>query len=164
MSLDAEEKRVAKLSDDEVLRLSGNGKFGPGIIGKALHARASKIIKDTGGGRFGPAITDPDYAAKQAAAKGKRVAPIVPQDDSGEDGEDDELEEEVVGGPVDPTDIKDPRNPWTYVTLSGAKVLAQKHGVSYVPRIKRTELIGDLQAAGVVPPAIPDDLDEDDDA
>lgn len=134
----AERKRVARLSDADVIRFSGNGKFGPAIIGHALYERASKMLKETGGGKFGPALLDPDYDTKQ---KAKRAAPI--DEEADEPDQDDD--------------------PWGHITLSGAKVLAQQNGVSYAPRIKRTELIADLVAAGVVPPLPVDDDEPDED-
>lgn len=155
----AEIARVATLSDAQVLKVTSNAAFGPGIVGKPLADRAAKIMRDTGGGIFGPAITDPDYAAKQAA---KRTG-VLP---TGNPIPDDLGPPPVVGegDPIDPTDLHDPRNPWMYVTLGGAKQLAMAHSVSYVPKVQRKALIEQLQAANVVPPAIPSDSDEDDGA
>lgn len=157
---------VAALSDAEVLQLSGNGKYGPGLIGKALADRSSKIIKATGGGAFGPAITDPNYADKQRALRERRAGD---QDAAAEqallDGTLPEADRRTLfEGPVDLANLHDPRNPWTYVTLSGAKVLAQTANISHVPRIKRADLIAELQAANVTPPPVPSDDDADGDA
>jgi hypothetical protein len=143
--------RVAGLTDEQVLKETNHGKYGPGIVGKPLAARAATLLTGTAGGRFGPAIVDPEYARKQAAAK--LAAPATEGDDDTEDGEDDDIEPE---GDVDPTNLKDPRNPWSYVTLSGAKVLAQQAQVSHKPNLKRKELIAILQEAQVVPPPVPE--------
>lgn len=153
-----EAARVAKLTDHQVLQQSGHGTYGPGIIGKALADRAAKIMKATGGGVLGPAILDSDYAKKlagrrapdpDAALEHAAALGTLPDADRRADG------------PIDPADLQDPRNPWTYVTLSGAKVLAQQAGVSHIPRIKRAELIAELQRANVEPPAVPGADDQD---
>jgi hypothetical protein len=53
-------------------------------------------------------------------------------------------------------------DPWSFVSLSGAKVLAQHAQISYRPGVKRKALIEKLQEAGVQPPAPPADPDADD--
>lgn len=210
--------RVAKMTDAEVMVATGHGKFGPGIVGKALAERSRKLVAASGGGIFGPAIMDPDYAKKQAAKRAAergedapapkpKAAPVMDDDDledneevaalaaaamggaststlldmarastgdlkgpwsAPDDNDDDEPDSgstgrdlgvgEVPKG-VDPMDLSNSTNPWTYVTLSGAKMLAQKHQVSHVPRISRVNLIAALQEAGVVPPPVPDDAE-----
>jgi hypothetical protein len=161
----AEIDRVAGLTDAQVLKESGDGKFGPGIVGKHLAARAAGLMKASSGGKLGPAIMEHDFAAKQAAKRaaaqkeGDAGADTV--ETEGDDPEDEEDEGEFTGD-VDPKNLKDPRNPWSYVTLSGAKVLAQEAQVSYKPAVKRPALIAQLQAAGVVPPAIPEEEGEGD--
>lgn len=146
---DREVARVAKLTDAQVLVQSDNGRMGPGIIGKPLYDRAQEILKRTGGGVLGPAISDPDYAKKQAAAR-KATSPKAPKLAVSAPSA------TVPDGDVDPANLSDPRNPWTYVTLSGAKMLAQQSEVSYVPKIKRADLIAELQKKGVTPPPVPE--------
>lgn len=160
------------LSDAEVLELSGNGTYGPGIIGQELFERATKIKAATNDGAFGPAITDPDFAAKQsakrkaerrardqqAAAEEALLKGTLPDHDRRDDGEGDEGGEAgKLPGDEPPKDP--PADPWHYTTLSGAKVLAQAAGVSYNPGIKKQALIAKLQEAGVVPPPPPADPD-----
>lgn len=148
----AEYAAVAKLSDAEVLKRTGHGQFGPAIIGKALHERSASLLKGTDGGKFGPAITDPDYAKKQAALRHAEKVTAAATAEDGDDADDETANKET--GDIDPRNLKDNRNPWSYVTLSGAKVLAQKNNVSYKPGIKRPVLIDLLIDAKVVPPAI----------
>lgn len=163
--------RVAALSDQQVLNATSYGKFGPAIVGDHLHKRSQQIMKGTFGGKFGPAITDPDYEQKRSQAlmrtrddrinAERRLATLARVGEQSQTGLDTvEIGHEPNADPdlndYDADDLDDARNPWSTVTLSGAKVLAQQNGVSYPPRIKRTELIGNLRKAGVTPPAIDD--------
>lgn len=137
------------LSDEEVLALTGHGHFGPGIVGPALHARSEAIIARTGGGQFGPALTDPHYAAKQRAARQGQVPTI------GEFVEREDEEQGEDGAIAAGEDAAAALDPWEFVTLSGAKLLAQQHGVSYRPGVKRGALVTALQGAGIQPPPPP---------
>lgn len=163
-------------SDTQILELAGT--MGPGIIGQELFDRANEIRKRTSDGLLGPALTDPDYhekqeAGKRAKAKADRRAadqaaameqallegrlPEVDRRAAGE-GEESESELDDVDGDREPHEeppANDPVDPWSFVTLSGAKMLAQTKGVSYNVKIKRAALIELLQAAGVAPPAPP---------
>jgi hypothetical protein len=207
----AEQRRVAALSDADVLKLTGHGKFGPALVGPHVHARSAAILKGTAGGRFGPAITDPDYAPKQAAVKAEAAAADQALTDAelldkyeqealdagyGAEAAEDIAARRVTalrsgrpvwaladpgksppstapadttgtpGTPPDPLDLEHPENPWTYVTLGGAKKLAQEHQVSYKPSIKRKDLIAALIEAAVPAPPLPTPEgkeDEDDD-
>lgn len=156
----AEFARVSKMTDAEVLLATGNGRFGAAIVGTHLAERSHRLVTVSGNGRFGPAIVDPDYAKKEAA---KRAA-LKAEGSSGSSLDNDEADTAdrniAEDNDIDPTDLNDPRNPWTYVTLSGAKVLAMKHQVSHTARVKKAELIGQLQAAKVIPPPVPTDRDE----
>lgn len=156
----AERKRVAAMSDAEVLEQAGG--FGPAIIGKILYERAASVRLTTNDGEFGPALTDPDYGKKEAAKRAERRAGNqaaaeeqallegkLPDHDRRDEGEGDE-----EGATVDP---------WSFVTLSGAKMLAQHAGVSHKPGVKRQALIAVLQKAGVTPPEPPANPDADDD-
>jgi hypothetical protein len=167
----AEEKKLAKLSDDQILEMSSHGKLGPGILGRPLYDRAASIIKAGGMIGLGPAIMDPDYHAKQLALRERERAKLEkkaggtsgtgkPPAGSGDGKPGDLVEKE---GEVDPKDLTDKRNPWAYVQLGGAKRLAQVHQVSHKPRVTRVELIEQLQAAKVEPPPVPTDADQDDD-
>lgn len=154
-----ERARVAKLSDAEVLKAAGGGAFGPGIIGRPLFDRAQAILKRSGNGVFGPAITDDEYGEVEAKALNQRRAQIRADREAARA----KLAEQVVQrepASYDPADLTQADNPWTYVTLSGAKQLAMTAGVSYVARVKRVDLIAELQAQGVTPPPVPspDDL------
>lgn len=171
-------KPVAAMSDQEVLNATGMGRFGPAIVGPELHERSQKLMKGTYGGKFGPAITDPDYEAKRTTAllrtrddrieSERRLATVADVGEQSQTGLD-TVETGLTPSTepdlhdVDPDDIDHPTNPWSRVTLSGAKILARRHAVSYPPRIKRTELIGNLRKAGVTPPAIDADDGRDDD-
>lgn len=162
-----EKVRVAKLSDDDVLKASGHGSFGPGIIGRVLFDRAQKILKNRGGGGMGPAITDEEYGEKEGKALEQRRAQIRADREAAR-AKLAERKAATEGEPAqyDPTDLTDPNNPWTYVSLSGAKQLAQTAGVSYTARVKRADLIAELQGKQVVPPPVPtpEDLEGDDEA
>jgi hypothetical protein len=133
-STQTDTERYRSLSDAQVLQLAGG--FGPAIIGEYLFTRAKDIRERTNNGQLGPAITDPNYAAKQSALRPARQI----ADETGDGGE----EVEPVTG-----------DPWQFVTLSGAKMLAQERGVSYAPRVKRDDLVEALKGAGVQPPAPP---------
>ncbi len=68
---------MAQLSDQEIVALAA--RFGPGIIGEDIHARAKAITKNNPGGAFGPALvaTEPVSAKapqpeSQAAPKGRK--------------------------------------------------------------------------------------------
>lgn len=154
----AEFERAAKMTDEQVLKATGHGRFGPAIVGKYVAERSSQLIKNTGGGVFGPAIVDPEFARKQAA---KRAAAEAEGSDAATDtGETDTGDgTEEITGDIDSANLDDPRNPWHYITLSGAKMLAQTARVSHTPRVKKADLIAMLQAAKVVPPPVPTDAD-----
>jgi hypothetical protein len=122
------------LSDAEILELAGP--YGPALIGQELYDKAQEIRAQTGDGKFGPAIMDPDYDKKQKALKKSAAAT------AGASTADDSP----------PPDLSDP---WSTVTLSGAKQLAMDAGVSYVPGTKKAALIEALKTAGVTPPAAP---------
>lgn len=158
----AERKRVAAMSDAEVLEQAGG--FGPAIIGKILYERAASVRLTTNDGEFGPALTDPDYGKKEAAKRAERRAGNqaaaeerallegkLPDHDRRDEGEGDE------------EGTTDTRDPWSATTLSGAKMLAQHAGVSHKPGIKKQALIAQLKAAGVVPPPLPAETDDADD-
>lgn len=117
------------LSDTEILELAGP--YGPGIIGKELFDRAAAIRNRGDDGKLGPAITDPNFAAKQAA---KRAASTPPPD------------------PADAPATTAPVGTWAGITLSGAKKLAQENGVSYKPGVKLEALLKLLTTAGIAPP------------
>lgn len=160
--LEAEQARVDAMSDAEVLELTNNGAFGPGLVGKPLAERAKHVMLTTGDGQFGPAIIDPDYAAKQAAkrAGGAKERALSQVPGGGVSSEPvDEGDGDEVGGAGDDADL----DPWRATTLSGAKLLAQKAGVSYKPGIKKQPLIAKLKEAGVIPPPVPKDEDDDED-
>jgi hypothetical protein len=171
------EKSIDELTDAEVLERTGHGRFGPGIVGPELYERSKRIMTATGGGLFGPALTDPDFAKKQQAARVATQRGDDGPESSDEFDDDDDVDVDVdvdedqtestgggaFTGNVDPADLSDPRNPWTYVTLSGAKMLAQQKGVSYAPRVKRAELIAALQAANIEPPPVPENPSAGDD-
>lgn len=124
------------LSDAEILELAGP--YGPALIGQELYEKAQEIRAQTGDGKFGPAIMDSDYDKKQKALKKSAAATAK----SGESTADD-------SPPPDSSD------PWSTVTLSGAKQLAMDAGVSYAPGTKKAALIKALKTAGVTPPAAP---------
>lgn len=145
------EEQLDQMSDARVLELAGG--LGPGIIGKAHFDRAAAIRAVSDDGKLGPAIIDPDYAKKQAA---KRLA-----EKQTRDAEPDRIEEEESA--ISQRSDAAAGDPWAYVTLSGAKMLAQQHNVSYQPRVKRDALIAALKHAGVEPPAPPADPDANDD-
>jgi hypothetical protein len=169
-------QQLTRLPDVEILNRAGT--FGPAVIGRPLAYLAAKVRITNPDGTFGPAILDPDYDAKSLAARGLRrteggriepmdkppsesgAAPIQTSDPTVRTA--DALND--AGVPIDPSDLTDPRNPWTYVTLSGAKQLAMKHEVSHKTRVTRVELIAQLQAAQVAPPPAPskEDLENDD--
>jgi hypothetical protein len=120
------------LSDTDILELAGP--YGPGIIGQALFDRAQSIRSRGDDGKLGPALLDSDFAAKQAA---KRAAAAPPTD------------------PTAPPPAPPAPGSWDDITVSGLKLLAQEHGVSYKPRVARAELLEALIAAGVTPPPAP---------
>jgi hypothetical protein len=64
---------IDQLTDAEVLELTNNGALGAGIVGKELAERAQRLKLTTNDGQFGPALTDPDYATKQAAKRAGRT-------------------------------------------------------------------------------------------
>lgn len=147
---------VNRLSDAEVLNKVGG--LGPAIVGYDLYERAARVASRTDNGRLGPALTDPAWGAKEAARvaanraarerrlRGETAALAVAEAD--EDEEDDD------------------RDPWSFVTLAGTKMLAQQHGVSYKPGTKREQMIELLKSASVVPPKPPSKsevTDDDDD-
>lgn len=154
MSYTAEQ--LDKMSDAKILELAAG--YGPGIIGQAHFDRAAALRTATDDGRLGPALVDPDYARKQAALRGQEVA----DEETDDEARDEERVALLAAGSGDTSD------PWTFVTLSGAKMLAQQHNVSYPPRVKRDALVAALKDAGVAPPAPPekpateDDFDDDD--
>lgn len=183
-------KPVSSMSDQEVLQRTGYGKFGPALLassgdeeqahGRELHERAKKIMKGTAGGTLGPAIVDPDYERKRTNAihntrdarieKERRMAILEDVGEQSQTGLD--TVEHGLPPSIDPDlqdynpdDIDHPLNPWKYVTLSGAKTLANANGVHYNPRMKRLELIDHLRKNGVLPPPIedPDESKTDDD-
>lgn len=123
-------KSLDQLSDSDILTLAGP--YGPALIGQELFDRAQAIRKRGDDGKLGPALTDPHYAAKQAAAK--TAAPVPAPD---------------------PAATKTPPVPgtWDGITLSGLKHLAMEKGVSYRPKVERAELLQALEAAGVTPPS-----------
>jgi hypothetical protein len=156
LSDDEVREQTRHLSDAQILQMTDSGRMGPGIVGEAVYKRGQWITKGTDGGRFGPAITDPDYAAKQAAKRKAERAEtdrVIADEEENERFGDGEQSEGELRAAVDP---------WSFVTLSGAKMLAQKAGISYQPRIKRAELVDLLKAAYVVPPAPPENPDADD--
>jgi hypothetical protein len=89
---------------------------------------------------LGPAITDPDFAKNEASADYKEAAKIAARKAISP------RRRRVKRGPVDA---------WQFVTLSGAKMLAQENAVSYRPGTKRDVLIEMLKAANVAPPKPP---------
>jgi hypothetical protein len=127
----SDQQNFDHLSDTEILELAGP--YGPGIIGQELFDRAQKIRSRGDDGKLGPALTDPDFAAKQAA---KRALEPKPE-------------------PTEPKGDAPPKvATWEGVTVSGLKLLAQQRQVSYTPQQgkKRDTLIAVLEAAGVKPP------------
>lgn len=134
MSSGVTQDNYQNLSDNEILELAGP--YGPALIGQELFDKAQEIRARTNDGKFGPAIMDPHYAEKQAALKASAKA-VSGSSDSSDSGS---------------TDDSDP---WSSVTLSGAKQLAMDAGVSYAPGTKKAVLIASLKAAGVNPPAAP---------
>jgi hypothetical protein len=146
---------VDQLTDTEVLELTNNGALGAGIVGKELAERAQRLKVSTNDGQFGPALTDPNYATKQAA---KRAAE---RDAEGSAKEPTDSEGDETGAGSGEPGEGDAVDPWTFVTLSGAKMLAQTAGISYRPGVKRQALIEVLKTAGVIPPAPPADPDAD---
>lgn len=156
MSITKKGTRYEHLGDAEILTLAGG--MGPALIGQELHDLAAAIRKETGGGVFGPAITDPDYAAKQKALREARERSSAEHDD-----DDDEAADSPEDTPsTDDEPTADDGDAWSQVSLSGAKMLAQQFNVSYVPRVKRAQLIDQLIAAGVKPPVKHADDDEGD--
>jgi hypothetical protein len=162
-------KRLQRLPDTQVLAMAGT--MGPALLGRPLFVRVSQIRGNNPEGTLGPALIDPDYLDNQLKARGLQrdregriyeigapKAPAAPAPDP-------EPGAPADPGPYDPRDLTDARNPWTYVTLSGAKQLAIQHQISHKPRPKREDLIAQLQDAGVVPPPAPtpDELATDDD-
>lgn len=144
-------KQLDTLSDTQILELAGT--LGPGILGQAHYDRAEAIRKLTNEGQYGPALTDPNYAAKQAA---KRAAERAAAKAAAADA----LQQLEDLGPEDDAEAaagsgEGALDAWDYVTLSGAKMLAQEHGVSYAPRVKRDALVEALQLAGVQAPPPP---------
>jgi hypothetical protein len=106
------------------------GKMGPAIIGRPLHYLAAQVRTTTDEGKLGPAIIDPHYHEKELARRD--AAAVAGERDERRTTEDLELAIDP-DSPIDPSNLKDPRNPWTYVTLSGAKQLAITNNVSYTP-------------------------------
>jgi hypothetical protein len=109
------------------------------------YKQAAKIANDDDG--LGPMFTDPEHgyweAAALAARREARAAEKAKSARLGGEEEREQLEASAV-------------DPWSFVTLSGAKMLAQEHGVSYAPRrVKRDALVEQLKRAGVKPPAPP---------
>lgn len=178
---DAERAELAtlqRLPDTEILERSRG--LGPGILGRPLAYLAARIRDQNPDGVLGPALLDPDFDKKQLAKRGLRrdadgyIVDLEAADAKDFRGKTVVLDDEAArqakiaelnaaGKPIDPADLEDPRNPWHYVTLSGAKQLAMKSEVSYKPSVKRKDLIDELQKKGVTPPPVPDALAEDDD-
>lgn len=120
------------LSDTEILELAGP--YGPGLIGQALFDKAQSIRSRGDDGKLGPALLDSDFAAKQAAKKAANAPPADPN----------------APPPAPPVP-----GSWDDITVSGMKLLAQEHGVSYKSRVARAELLDALVAAGITPPPAP---------
>lgn len=140
---------VDRIPDTDVLeRVKG---MGPAIVGYDLFERAEYVRERTNNGVFGPALTDPDYGKKEAA----RIAAARAARERAKAGVADEPESAVAVAVSD-------ADPWSFITISGAKMLAQQHGVSYQPRVKRAVLIDALKLAGVQPPEPPANPDADD--
>lgn len=166
--------QLRRLSDGEILGRAGA--LGPAVIGRPLAYLAGQIRVTNPDGALGPALLDPDYHAKQLAAResaqtarpkapAPRPDPARPSDggEGWEGGEVGDAGSSGANASIDPADLNHPQNPWTYVTLSGAKQLAMQHQLSHKPRITRRDLIAELQKAQVAPPPVPTDLEDDDD-
>lgn len=132
---------IDRLSDTEVLAMAGT--MGPGVIGQELYDRAARVREATDNGRFGPAILATSPPAKPLpAALAPAVAVAAP------------------GAPPAAASVDEDAN-WDALTKSGAKMLAQQHGVEYPPVSGRPAIIGLLKAAGVKPPPRIQDGDPD---
>ncbi len=150
--IEEEKERVDAMTDAQVLKETNNGVLGPAVVGERLAFRARAILKATGGGKFGTAITshDPEHNTengKEAVRKRLEAQRGIPRS----------LLEKQERESAEPTETKPLSGPeaWQHVTLSGAKVLAQRNQVSHIPRVTRTQLIASLVAAGVAPPEVP---------
>ncbi len=64
---------MAQLSDQEIVALAA--RFGPGIIGPELHARAKRILKHNPGGAFGPALVSTEPVSAKAPQPESQPAP-----------------------------------------------------------------------------------------